>query len=122
MFVVSCSDEADGFRGLRVQYLDIGVDHTRPASTFFQLRFLSDASASGSFAAIKKAWFSADTRLGELKEMVFTEAQSAQRLCGFIADGASVNGVVLFFTKLVKQSTRGNGAARPKRIQHVVWF
>ena len=93
--LVPCSDEADGFVGLRVQYLDVGLGHTRPASTFFQLRFLSDASAPGIFAAIKAAFTSADARPDELKDLVFSEVQFAQKLRGFIADGASVNGVAV---------------------------
>ena len=61
----------------------------------FQLRVLSDASAVGIFAAIKKACTSSESRPEELKDLVFTEAQFAQRLGGLIADGASVNGVAV---------------------------
>ena len=93
--IAVCTDEADGLLGVRVQYLDISPSSTRPASDYFQIRHLTDCSADGIFHATVNAFTSPSCRPDGLQDLVFTKRQFSEKLCGFIADGASVNGVAV---------------------------
>ena len=62
--IVICSDEADSYMGIRVQYLQVDHDHTKPASEFFQLRLLHDFRAETITTQLKNAFLNPGTQFG----------------------------------------------------------